>query len=196
VTPEDAFTNHVAIYGAVMGTIGTIAGIGALVLTYLAYRRDAGGLKVRLIRNMSVVGGPQYAEIFDLHAKLIEQFGDEVPPMPPDLAAMDPKKRWAYIEVVNSGRRDIHFEKACLLYEDGSTAWALESNSETLTEGRPLSVRVDEDLVAEAETKRGTRLLCAFAIDSLGRYYFADVPEDKRRLLKRFRRTIETKPSF
>lgn len=181
-----------AIYGAVTGTVGTIAGMAALVISIFAYRRDVGSLKVSLLRNMRrVAPGLPVAELFELHRKLENQFGDSVPPLPPDIAALDPEKRWAYIDVVNSGRRDIHFEKAALLYEDGSTYLALESNPETLSESRPLSVRIDEDLIDKAEKEQHTKLLCAFAINSLGRNYYSDVPKDKRALLKRLRRKLE-----
>jgi hypothetical protein len=40
-----------ALYGAVTGTLGTLAGVAALIISILAYRRDVGSLKVTLLRN-------------------------------------------------------------------------------------------------------------------------------------------------
>lgn len=181
-----------ALYGAITGTLGTLAGVAALVLSLLAYRRDVGMLKVTLLRNMRlVIPGLPIATLLEIQKKLEGSFGRAVPPLPPDLAALDPNKRWAYIDVVNAGRRDIHFEKAALLYEDGSTYLALEGNAETLTESRPLMVRVDEELVDKAEKEHSTKLLCAFAIDSLGRNYYSEVPKEKRGLLKRLRKKLD-----
>jgi len=138
-----------------------------------------------------VVPGLPIAELIRIQKELEGSFGRAVPPLPPDLAALDPNKRWAYIDVVNAGRRDIHFEKGVLLYEDGSTYFALESKPQSLAESRSVNVRVDEELIDKAEKDHNTTLLCAYAIDSLDRNYYSDVPKDKRGLLKRLRKKLD-----
>jgi len=143
-----------SIYGAITGTIGTVTGVGALIIGVLGYRRDSGSFRVRLAR-------------------------DRVS---------------CRIDVVNSGRRVMRLNRTGLVLQNGSVFFAL-ANQEELTEAQMTSVPIEEALIVNAERENNSRLLCAVAVDTLNRYYYSDLLGEKRRLLRRLRKTVESRPS-
>jgi hypothetical protein len=112
----------------------------------------------------------------------------------PDASMIDPIEKRVCIEVVNAGRRNVHFRIARLVFEDGSTEDVPESKLKLLTETEPLRVCVDLAIVRKREAERKTRLLCAVAVDSLGQHYYSDVPKNWRGRLKQLKPSIESEP--
>jgi hypothetical protein len=160
----DLVARFIAIGGLILGSVGT-------VVSTATYFRDRPHLSVSLARKMQIVygdGGAAEAVFEELEAA---QEWPGAPQMPREIALRDPRKVWAFVTVINDGRRPVTFAKAGV-YVPGPKPWcvALDSEIKLLSEGDHTEVQVDEE-----QLKR-LSVLCAFARDIKGKTYFSPIP--------------------
>ena len=118
----DLVARFIAIGGFILGFVGTVVSIAT-------YFRDRPHLSVKLARDMQIVygdGGTAEAVFEDLEAT---QEWPGAPQIPREIALRDPRKVWAFVTVVNDGRRPVTFAKAGV-YVPGPKPWCVATDSQ------------------------------------------------------------------
>lgn len=177
----DPVARYVAFAGLALSSI-------SVVISGATYRRDRPHLTVTLQRDMRIIYPGQQDAVSEVYRQLAEMAaGKDGIPIPSEIALRDPNKTWAYIQVVNDGRRPLTFQKAALFVptnRDRPFYVAAESTVRRLEEGEHIDVPIDEDQL------KGVRVLCAMAQDITGRMYFSRAPWNWPGLVLRFRRLV------
>jgi len=166
-----------AIFGSLTGPLG-------LLISILNYRRDRGSLAVRFVRGLRSVNTAERYEKFKAMRDSIPEniqklMAEHLAALEKDMVKLDPSKSWAYITVINNGRRPIKMDKAGLLLgRDGGSYMAWEGQPKLLTEGDSTDILIDDDALIEMEEKNktGQRFNTAFVLDVLGREYYSPLP--------------------
>jgi len=161
--------------------VSGLVGLGGLIVAIMSYKRDRSSLNVRYLRDMRLIGTEK------LHAHM-EALLETVPPelvpgaepildkIRSDAVRYDPRKRWAYIKIVNDGRRPVKFEKAGFLIRGMGPLLALDGKVTMLPEGESIEIPCDEDTLKKFEAEVRKQVYAAFAIDVLGREFFSPLP--------------------
>lgn len=110
-----AISTSAVSVGSILGIIGTVTGTAAFVVSVMTYRRDAARIRVRIQRGYRVTQGPGDDAVRRLLAAA-KATGKE-PPMA--IFLRDPDKSWAYISVVNHGRRPVTVDKIGWIGKNG-----------------------------------------------------------------------------
>jgi hypothetical protein len=153
--------------------------IVSAAVAFAAYRRDRPHLSVELERDMVFH--------YENHEDVIEQYETydmlaEIAPVPREIALKDPRKVWAFVKIVNDGRRPIKIQKGGVYVPGEPWFTARESEVKLLPEGEHMDVPIAEDAL------QGHDVLCAFAEDIRGHLYFSPTPWNRAGIVFRVRR--------
>jgi hypothetical protein len=167
----------------ILAYVGGITGPLGLLMTWLAYQRDAPRIRVTLQRGFRITQGPHDALVRQM---LAEHKADGTDP-PTNLYVRDPDKAWANLIVANAGRRIIRIEKIGWVPPHpgrfsipggymGVTGWLPAD----LEEGDARDFPIEESQLAPG-------VLAAVAWDKLGRGHYGSFERSLRGLVLRIK---------
>jgi len=142
-----------------------VTGTAAFVVSTMTYRRDAARIRVRLQRGFRVTQGPGDAAVRAM-LKAAKSAGKD-PPMA--IFVRDPDKSWAYISIVNHGRRPVTIEKIGWIAKDGG----FRIPGGFMGDPFWLPIKLDEGDAKEypVEESHVTQALAVVAVDRTGRLH-------------------------
>jgi hypothetical protein len=165
-----------------IGLIGGIAGLLGAILSFIAYRRDAARLLIRVRRDARITSPGADEKVRSTLAK----YGLSPPT---GLNYGDSDTTWILAEAVNVGRRPIKLEKMGLVTtETPPYNMFADFLPQLLHEAQNVQQTIDRSKLATATVRAG------FVVDGAGRSHYGGFPSTWSGVADRLRATFGLKP--